>query len=124
MNQIFLMGNLADVPKLKRTKNGVEYISFRLAVPNTNTGRNQPDYFYCLCFGDKGKGIAANCFKGARLFLNGRMQQDVYRDDQGNLASFWKVICKEVFYPIREEQELMKNLPEYMREFDFSSLPD
>lgn len=124
MNQIFLGGNLAEAPKLRRTTNGVEYVSFRLVVPNTYTGRNQPDYFYCVCFGDKGKSIASNCFKGARIFLQGRMQQSIYDDGLGNKASFWKVICYEVFYPIRDERELMKSLPDYMRDFDFSSLPD
>lgn len=99
MNKIFLIGNLTKDPETGKTKNDVQYTRFTIAVNRAFTnadGKREVDYFDVAAW----RKLAEHCnlylAKGNKVSVTGAMQQNKYKDKDGNEHTSWSVNADEV----------------------------
>jgi len=89
LNKVILIGRLVKDPELRYTQSGTSVASFSIANNrnyNTSTGEKKEDvsFFNCVAWSKKGEVIVQYCKKGQRIGLEGRLQQRVWEDKEGN----------------------------------------
>lgn len=100
LNQIILVGRIANDIEIKESENGKKVSTITLAVPrnykNIN-GEYETDFIKCKLW----NGIAANtceyCQKGDIVGIKGRLQNGNYEKD-GKTQSFTEVIAEKVTF--------------------------
>lgn len=89
MNKSIMMGRLVQDPDIRyaQTNNGeLAVASFRLAVDRkyVRDGDAKADFFRCTAFGRKAEFVADYLFKGIKVVVEGRMQNDNYTNKDGD----------------------------------------
>lgn len=80
MNDIKLLGRLAQDPELKESHNGRQYAWFTIAVPRQND-RDEADFIRCVAFDKLAAALHEHCHKGRQLLLAGRLQVSSKTDE-------------------------------------------
>jgi single-strand DNA-binding protein len=101
LNKVFLIGNLTRDPELKYTANGIAIAKFGLAVNRTY---NSPDgekkndtCFVDVTAWDKLAEICAeHLTKGRLVLIEGRLQYQSWKDDDGTKRSKLEVVAQNV----------------------------
>jgi single-strand DNA-binding protein len=76
LNQCFFIGRAGKMPELKVTKQGMPYLRFSLAV---DQGKDQkPMWLNVVCWQELAERLEKLLFKGAPLFVQGRLQMRTY----------------------------------------------
>ena len=87
INAVFIVGRLTKDPDLRYTASGTSVCSFSLANNRTYSvggkKKEQVSYFNCVAWAKLGEIIAEYCKKGARLGIEGRLQQRSWEDSDG-----------------------------------------
>lgn len=86
MQKLMVIGNLTHDPELTETPSGVSKCTFSIAVNRTytrNDGERGVDYFPCIAWRGIGENIARYCKKGSKIYLEGKLEQRSYEDNQG-----------------------------------------
>ena len=88
MNKSIMMGRVVNEPDLRytQTENGeLAIANFRLAVNRKFVRRGDPeaDFFSCTAFGRKAEFAEKYLFKGIKILVEGRMQNDNYKNRAG-----------------------------------------
>lgn len=98
LNQIVLVGRLANEPEVYETESGKKYANVTLAVPRSfknEEGEYETDFVNCKLW----QGIAINtaeyCKKGDLVGIKGRLQ--TYNNDENN-KSVMEVIAEKVTF--------------------------
>ena len=79
-NQVTFIGRAGKMPELKVTKEGTPYLRFSLAV---DQGKEQkPMWLNVVCWQELAERLEKLLFKGAPLFVQGRLQMRTYTDKQ------------------------------------------
>ena len=73
MNDIKLLGRLANQPEMKQSANGRSYAWFTIAVPRQND-RDQADFIRCVAFDKLAAAICQHCGKGRQVLCHGRVK--------------------------------------------------
>ena len=88
---ITVVGNLTDAPDLRYTNSGIAVASFAVAsTPRTfdkqaNEWKDGEALFMrCSAWRDLAENVAESLTKGARVIVQGRLQQRSYTDREGN----------------------------------------
>lgn len=104
MQKLTVIGNLIDDPKLTETSSGIACCRFSVAV-NRNyfnaNGERGVDYFSCTAWRGLGETIAKYCYKGDKIYLEGRLEQRSYEDNKG--------IKRTVYDYLIDSMELLPN---------------
>lgn len=89
--QLTIIGNLTAAPELRFTNSGIPVASFTVAsTPRTfdkqaNEWRDGEALFMrCSAWRDVAENVAESLTKGARVIVQGRLQQRSYTDKEGN----------------------------------------
>ena len=109
LNKVFLVGNLARDPDLRRTPSGTPVTEFRLAVSDSYT-TSAGERHDRTCFIDvvSWRKLAESCNeylkKGSPVFVEGRLEQDTWQAPDGQKRSRIRVVAYSVQFIRREVQ--------------------
>lgn len=84
-NKVTLIGNLTKDPELKKLPSGSSIVSFTLGLNRKYTKENgekveESTFVDCTAFGKPAEIIAEYNRKGSKLYVEGRLKQDVWDD--------------------------------------------
>jgi len=93
MNQVILTGNLGEDPKEFYTPDGVAIASFPLAF---RSGKDKTSWIRVSCY-QKVAEVALRCLhKGAKIAVNGVLDQQKWTDEHQNPKSGYRMIANQV----------------------------
>ena len=132
MNQVTLVGRIANDLELKQTQTGKMFCQFNLAV--TRFGGEGADFVPVQAWNKAAENLVKFQVKGSQIAVNGRLNVETY-ETEGQKRTFTKVIANEVEFlgskpqektvaEVRYEQKKMNN--EFMNAMSFvndESLP-
>ena len=95
MNKIILAGNLTKSPELRRTQNGKARVTTGIAV-NRRYSQNEVDFFNVVAWEKTAEFIAKYFEKGSRIIIEGRLQNNNYKDSNGTMHYSVDVIVENV----------------------------
>lgn len=101
-NTVTLVGNITRDPELRFIPSGQAIATFGLAVNRRWQNRQsqeweeQVSFFNITCWGQLGQNVAESVHKGARVIVNGRLEQRSWETDQGEKRSVVEVNADEV----------------------------
>ena len=87
MNRWFGIGNLTADPEMRYTPQGTEVTNFSIAI---NNGRDrdgndrEPTYVDIVAWEKTAENVAEYCRKGNKVAVEGALQVDKWKDDDGN----------------------------------------
>jgi single-strand DNA-binding protein len=83
INSVFIIGRLTRDPEIKYTKSGTSVCSFSIANNYKYGDTEKVNFFNCVAWAKTGEVIAEYCKKGARIGIEGRLQQRSWDDQDG-----------------------------------------
>jgi len=93
MNNVILTGNLGDDPKEFYTPDGVAIASFSLAF---RSGKDKTSWLRVSCY-QKVAEVALRCLhKGAKIAVNGVLDQQKWTDEHQNPKSGYRLIANQI----------------------------
>lgn len=93
MNQIILTGNLGEDPKEFFTPDGVAIASFPLAF---RSGKDKTSWIKVSCY-NKLAELSLKCLhKGARIGINGVIDQQKWTDEHNNPRMGYRLIANQI----------------------------
>lgn len=100
-NHVTLTGNLTRDPELRYTPSGAGVAQFGLAVNRRikrgDSWEDETSFFDVTCWNSLAENIAASVTKGARVVVEGRLQQDTWEDKtSGEARSKVIVVADEI----------------------------
>lgn len=103
MNKSIMMGRVVNEPDLRytQTENGeLAIANFRLAVNRKFVRRGDPeaDFFSCTAFGRKAEFAEKYLFKGIKILVEGRMQNDNYKNRAGENVYGMRLMIEEISF--------------------------
>ncbi|MGN0241964.1 MAG: single-stranded DNA-binding protein [Candidatus Weimeria sp.] len=98
MNNITLMGWLSKEPEVRTASNGTKYANYGIGVPRRFKREGQPesDFFNCTSFGKQAEFVEKYLHKGTKVVLIGEMQNDNYKDKDGQTVYGFRVIVNSI----------------------------
>lgn len=101
LNKVFLIGNLTRDPELKYTANGIGIAKFGLAVNRTYSSQDgekkEDTCFVDITAWDKLAEVCAeHLTKGRLVLIEGRLQYQSWKDDDGTKRSKIEVVAQNV----------------------------
>ena len=96
MNKIVLFGRIASDIRVGMTngENPVKVVDFRLAVRRSRN-RDKTDFIPCRIYGRRGDVIEKYFHKGSRITLEGSLQIDSVKKDDGTFRNYTNVIISD-----------------------------
>jgi single-strand DNA-binding protein len=99
-NTVTLVGNLTREPELRFTQGGQAVASFGLAVnrryQQNGEWQEKVSFFNITAWGQLGENAASSLSKGARVIVNGRLEQREYETREGEKRNVVEVVADEV----------------------------
>ena len=117
MNQVTLVGRIANDLELKQTQIGKLFFQFNLAV--SRFGGEGADFIPVMVWNKTAENLVKFQSKGSQIAVNGRLNVETY-ETEGQKRTFTKVIANEVEFlgsrpqektvaEVRYEQKKMSN---------------
>ena len=104
LNQLVMVGRIANKPELRKTETGKNVTTITLAVPRNYKNMNgeyDTDFVDCILWGGVAENTAEYCKKGDIVGVKGRIQTNNYR--------FLR--CNEVLPLLSEQLRLFQTQP-------------
>lgn len=99
LNNVTLMGRLAQTPEIKTTQSGKAVTSFDLAVPVPSADRNAPpDYIPVVCWDKQADFVGKYLSKGRQIVLVGEIKTRKYTDKDGKNRKAVEVVARRIFF--------------------------
>lgn len=101
-NTITIVGNLTRDPEIRYTPSGQANARLGMAVSRrwqnrqTNEWEERTSFFNVVAWGDMAENISDTLAKGARVIVNGRLEQRSWETDQGEKRSVVEVVADEI----------------------------
>lgn len=93
MNSVVLVGRLTRDPEVREASNGSKVATFTLAVRRKS---DEADYFNCSTFSNNAELVDRYVNKGAMIGVKGRLQNNTYKDKEGNSRTTTEVIVENI----------------------------
>jgi single-strand DNA-binding protein len=106
-NHVSIIGNLTRDPELRFTPSGQATTSFGVAVNRrwqnrqTQEWDEQTSYFDVVCWGQLAENAAQSLGKGARVMVDGRLDQRSWENQEGERRSKIEITADEVAPSLR-----------------------
>lgn len=106
-NHVSIIGNLTRDPELRFTPSGQATTSFAVAVNRrwqnrqTQEWDEQVSYFDVVCWGQLAENTAQSLTKGARVMVDGRLDQRSWENQEGERRSKIEITADEVAPSLR-----------------------
>lgn len=113
MNKSILFGRLVKDPDIRytQTQSGeLAIANFRIAVNRKYAKENGPnaDFFTCTAFGKKAEFVSNYFAKGAKIAVEGRMENDNYENNQGEKVYSVRLMVDDVDFVESKGEEAEK----------------
>ncbi|MBM3684779.1 MAG: single-stranded DNA-binding protein [Actinobacteria bacterium] len=101
-NNVDLIGNVTRDPELRFTPGGMAVAQFGLAVNRRTQNRQTQEweertsFFDVVCYGTLAENVSESCQRGARVMVQGRLEQRSWETQEGDKRSKIEVIADEV----------------------------
>ena len=101
-NQITIVGNLTRSPKLRFLPSGAAVVNFGVASnrrwmnKQTSEWTEEVAFFDVVCWRDLAENVAESLDKGARVVIQGRMEQRSWETDNGEKRYKMEVVADEI----------------------------
>lgn len=98
MNNCCFVGRLTRDPEVRYGQNNTCIARFSIAVDRRFKRDGQPDadFFNCTAFGKTAEVIEKYCKKGTKLALQGEMQNDNYKNKEGQMIYGFQFIVNSL----------------------------
>ena len=93
MNLVMLSGRLVRDVETRDAASGGKYYTFTIAVDGRGKD-SEASFFDCTAFGKVGEFVEKWFSKGDGIELSGRMENDRYKDKDGNNRDSWKLMIE------------------------------
>jgi len=106
-NEVTVIGNVTRDPELRHTNSGAAVVGFGLAVnrrwmnKKTNEWEEDTSFFDIVAWRDLADNIDASIGKGARVIVNGRLDQRSWETDDGDKRYKVEIVADEVAPSLR-----------------------
>jgi single-strand DNA-binding protein len=127
MNQIILCGRLCSDPDVRYGTNSNAIAKFSIAVDRRFKRDGQPtaDFFNCVAFGKTGEFIEKYFHKGSKILLSGEMQNNNYKNKEGQMVYGFQVAVNNVeFAESKSQQNNVQQAKPQQADTDFIQIPD
>jgi single-strand DNA-binding protein len=113
-NSVTLVGNITRDPELRFTPSGQPIATFGMAVnrrfQRNNQWEEQTSFFNITAWGTLGENASSSLQKGARIIVNGRLEQRSWETQEGEKRSVVEVVADEIGPSLRwATAEITKN---------------
>jgi len=109
INNVVLVGRLANDPEMKYTPSGMPITTFRLAVDRgrkNDAGEDQTDWLNIVAFQKTAELVAQYCDKGSLVGIEGRIQSRTWEGQDGKKNYSVEIVANNVrFLESRSEAE-------------------
>lgn len=96
LNNVVIMGRMANDPELRRTQSGTAVTSFAVAV---DKGKDQgADFFDCVAWEGTADMVCKWFKKGKMIAIEGRLQTRAWEDKNGSKHKSTEIICGRVSF--------------------------
>ncbi len=96
MNNCVLIGNLGADPKSAFTSEGTQVVNFSLAFNSYK--KEQPNWIKTVCFGKLAEVAEKYLHKGAKVAVNGKLDQNNWTDDNNQKRSNYRLIANQISF--------------------------
>lgn len=128
MNQIILCGRLCNDPDVRYGTNSNAIAKFSIAVDRRFKRDGQPtaDFFNCVAFGKTGEFIEKYFHKGSKILLSGEMQNNNYKNKEGQMVYGFQVAVNNVEFAESKSQQnnVQQAKPQQADNDGFMQIPD
>ena len=127
MNQIILCGRLCNDPDVRYGTNSNAIAKFSIAVDRRFKRDGQPtaDFFNCVAFGKTGEFIEKYFHKGSKILLSGEMQNNNYKNKEGQMVYGFQVAVNNVeFAESKSASSPAQQAKPQQADDSFISIPD
>ena len=115
-NSVTLVGNITRDPELRYTPTGAATCQFGLAVNRrwqnrqSNEWEEQTSFFDVKCWAQMAENVGESLHRGARVIVNGRLEQRSWETENGDKRSKVEVVADEIAPSLRwATVEITKN---------------
>ena len=109
INNVVLVGRLANDPEMKYSTSGMPITHFRLACDRgvkNEAGEKQTDWLNIVCFQKTAELVSQYCDKGMLVGIEGRIQSRTWEDNDGKRNYMVEIVANNVrFLESRHEAE-------------------
>ena len=109
INKVIVAGNLTRDPELRETRDGLQILSFGVAVndrrKNQQTGQweDYANFVDCAMFGNRAASVARFLSKGAKVAIEGKLRWSQWQAKDGTSRSKLTVAVDEIEFLQRKE---------------------
>ena len=111
MNQLLIVGRIANDPELKTLESGKQVANITLAVPRSfknADGVYETDFINTSVWESIASNVCDYCKKGDLVGIKGRLQTDTYEKDGKNITKL-NLIAEQVTFLSSREQSSNEN---------------
>jgi single-strand DNA-binding protein len=101
MNQVNLVGRLAQEPEVFYSKAGKAVVRYCLAVPKIKNGERGADFIQCVSFGKTAETIGNYVTKGQQIGVSGRFDPGKFTDKEGVTRYYPQVIVPSFTFGVK-----------------------
>jgi single-strand DNA-binding protein len=101
INNVVLVGRVANDPEMKYTTSGMAVTSFRMAVDRgrkDQNGNDQTDWLDIVCFQKTAELVAQYFDKGAMIGIEGRIQSRTWETNEGQKRYSVEIVANRVSF--------------------------
>lgn len=96
INRVTASGNLTGDPELRTTKNNSNVVRFSIASNKKYKETEEVSYFEVQAWGKLAEIVNKYCQKGKMVFVDGRLKQERWKDQNGQNRSKVIIIAENV----------------------------
>ena len=99
LNNVTIMGRLADNPEVRTTASGLSVCSFTIANDKDyKKDGDAPNWIDCVAWRQTAEFIGRNFQKGSMIIVQGSLQTGTYQDRNGNNRKSVEVIVNQCYF--------------------------
>src|ERR1700736_3325831 len=96
VNRVILIGNATRDTELQHTSSGKPVSNIRLATNRMVNGTEQTQFFTVVCWDTLAETTAQYVTKGKPIYVEGRLEQRTFTDDEGKERGAVEIIASDV----------------------------
>ena len=99
---VTIVGNVTRDPEMRYTPSGVAKATFGVAVSRrwqnrtTQEWEEQTSFFNVVCWRDMAENVCESIGKGARVVVNGRLEQRSWETESGDKRSVVEIVADDI----------------------------
>jgi single-strand DNA-binding protein len=101
INKVILMGRLTADPEMRQTQSGISVARFSIAVDRRfqrQGEQKQTDFINCVAWRQQAEFVCRYFSKGKMIAIVGSLQQNNWKDKDGNNRTTYEVITEEISF--------------------------